>query len=324
MSTVTIDTVSKEVRNKISKLGKDALLKKYVSGLFESHEEIVAARYFILKRGTSELEIAEADQMFYQEALAEPMYTEEEKAQMMSTGKHRSEMTEQEIEEAESRQAQIIADNKKKAADKKQADVTAKDSDNSEKQSKAKSTKSKATTTTDSTTEQSQKEQETPSIKLTAHEFKLFELFKVLIGDDITLTNKGASQEALAEQMELNSLREFKGILSSLRKKDVVAYLDDQDVMLTQLSVDMLTGKMDYREKDKNERNFFKNERLTQTIDGKSVDKSSYVRSLLRKNKHTTYGELKEALEKAGYPKLYHSELQRCRMQLGIEIKKED
>lgn len=293
---ITFEQVSKEVRTKISKIGTASLSKKYQNGEFEG-EELAAAKHYLEKRGVLSEQSTEETEM----------YTEEEKAQLMKTGKHVSKMTEEEKAKAF---AELDA-RKAKNQEKIEAEKTA-EQPKEEKKPKTTATEKKA---------KSAKVEEDPMIKLTAQEFQLFEEIKRRAKDK----GKSFAQDVLHENGEYASLREFKGILSSLRKKDIIEYEGDQPVKLTTLGSDMVKGKMQYKEKAKNERNFFKKERLMKEINGKSMDKSAYVRSLLRKNKNITYGELKEALNAAGFPKLYHSELQRCREQLGIQtVKSED
>lgn len=319
-ATVTIETVSKEVKNKISKLGKDALVKKFTEGKLQTIEEVAVAVYYLTQRQsltTEQIEEVEAkmyvDLFFPDEAEVEYKEpTDEECGQRAEFGKHRSQMTESELAAAEDRHNKVVEANKAKSTIESvetQTDIVP--------EKKVKTTKEK--------TVKEKKPEDTPSVKLTGQEFKMFELITAqVVVDNPQLGQSVITQANLAEQIALGSLREFKGILSSLRKKQVVTYVGDNDIELTQLSVDMINGIMPYREKNKNERNFFKKERLTKMINDKEVDKSSYVRGLLRKNKNISYAEIKEALEKEGYPKLYHSELQRCRVQLGIEVKKQD
>lgn len=327
-ATVTIDQVSTQVKTKIFKLSKDALVKKFIAGKFETVDEVVSASHYLNQRKSlTETEInriqttlyvnifVEEKQIIDAENAAQPVVpvtinkdlADNELGSRANFGLHRSEMSDEQIVEAEDRHNKVVEQNKAKSTIESvetQIDpiVT----------KKVKTTKEK-------------KPIDTPTIKLTPQEFKMFELITAqVIVDNPQLKQSIIAQSDLAEQIALGSLREFKGILSSLRKKSVVTYITDNDVELTQLSIDMINGTMPYREKNKNERNFFKKERLTQIINDKEVDKSSYVRGLLRKNKNISYAEIKEALEKAGYPKLYHSELQRCRVQLGIEVKKQD
>lgn len=59
-----IEQVSPETRKKISKIGTPALLKKYIQKNFVIEEEIVIARYFLLKRGIQESEIRNGDTFY--------------------------------------------------------------------------------------------------------------------------------------------------------------------------------------------------------------------------------------------------------------------
>lgn len=288
-SITTFEQVSKEVKTKISKIGTLSLLKKFKSGAFEG-EELIAAKHYLIKRG----ELKEEEPQQYEE------HTEEEASQLMKTGKHVSKMTEEEKKDA--------VDKLEKKKSKNKAEVK-------EEKKEAKSKKGEKVDQV-----KKDKKVEDPTIKLTTQEFQLFEDIKRR-----NLENSKAKtfdQAVLHEDGKFESLREFKGVLSSLRKKDIVHYEGDSAVELTALGKDMIKGKMSYKEKSKNERNFFKKERLTKDVDGKEMDKSSYVRALLRKNKNITYSELKDKLTQVGFPKLYHSELQRCREQLGIQSTK--
>ena len=49
----SIDTVSKQVKTKISKIGKDPLFKRLESGKLETKEEVIAALFYSKKRGFS-------------------------------------------------------------------------------------------------------------------------------------------------------------------------------------------------------------------------------------------------------------------------------
>ena len=59
-----IEQVSSETRKRISKTGTPALLEKYNQKNFVIEEEIVIARYFLLKRGIKEEEIKQGDTFY--------------------------------------------------------------------------------------------------------------------------------------------------------------------------------------------------------------------------------------------------------------------
>jgi hypothetical protein len=290
---ITIDQVSKEVKTKISKLGKEALIKKYLSGLFDSQDQVIGANYYLLKRGTSEFELEEANQQFY----AEYFETEADIATTTTTtkgsfGKHASQMSEEEISQAEAKRAQIVQSNKDKRVQEDQSKVN------------------EDVVVVPEPAAKKDKKELTPIIKLTEQESILFEKIKELHDPK---NNKQIFHNIFT------SLREYKGVLGSLRKKNIISYDNDQNTLsISETGLQMLDGTLPYKQKTKHEQNFFRKTRVVVEIEGKKLEKSAYVRTLLRKNKNITCSELNILLAAAGYAKLYHSELQRCKEQLGI------
>lgn len=296
-SIVTIDQVSKEIKNAISKLGTPILLKRYQAGDFEG-ERLIAAQFYLEKR----------EALPQQQATTQAVF-----------GKHRSEMTEQEIATAEAKINTVKAKNKVQPVltdtqevivknIKKGAKIIANVAIEIDKPSLGDKL-TKAEKKIEKIVEQ-QKAPTQPIMKLTQQEFKLFEIIKVQCeGDNWTQPFNNPFE----------SLREFKGVLGSLKKKNILSYSNDTlHFTLTNVGIQMIKDQLIYKQKNKHEQNFFKKARKTIVIDGKELEKSAYVRMLLRKNNNTSCSELNETLAKVGFSKLYHSELQRCKAQLGI------
>lgn len=298
-SIATIEQVSKEVKTKISKLGKEQLVKKFSEGKLTTEEEVVAARFYLLKRESlTEQEIDKIEATQYVDLFFPEGSTETEVTTTTSTfGKHRSEMTEEEIKQAEERQKAVREDAKLR----KQFPANVEGSEEfieANEVIEVKAPKAKK-----------EKQPEQPIVKLTEQEFKLFEKIK-----------KNSDLAKLQKSYE--SLREFKGVLGSLGKKQILSYTETTLTIL-KLGQDMIDGKMPYKKKAKHEQNFFKKQRLVIDIDGKPREKSAYVRMLLQKNNQISCAEINEKLTEIGFPKLYHSELQRCKQQLGIQTIKD-
>lgn len=286
----TIDQVSKEVKTKISKLGTASLLNKFNSSLFEG-EELIAAKYYLEKRGA----ITQEADYFNDEEVVETTTTT-----TGSFGKHASQMSEDEINQAEVKRAGIVAENKQKRQQQEQQATAGEEQVQEE-----------------VLTTKKEKKEQVAIIKLTAQESVLFEKIKLKVQD---LSHSGHSgQDLLLADLSgsFESLREFKGVLGSLKKKTIINYSDDQ-LTLCPIGEQMIAGTLLYKQKAKHEQNFFRKTRVVVEIDGKQLEKSAYVRMLLRKNKNTTCSELNVLLSAVGYAKLYHSELQRCKEQLGI------
>lgn len=158
-----------------------------------------------------------------------------------------------------------------------------------------------------------------PIMKLTNEEFLLFEKIKLIVKEN--LNDKFQIKEIISKD---ENLKKIKGVLGSLRKKEIIKYNEEIFWINQSIGEEMINGKLPYKRKEKHETNFFRNQRITKEVDGKIYEKSAYVRKLLRDNKRITYKEISEELEKIGFPKLYHSELQRCKAQLGIIKEKEE
>lgn len=290
MENLTIDQVSKEVRNAISKIGTTTLLKKYHNGDFEG-QQLIAAEFYLVKREAIKLE---------------DLQSSKTTKTTTTFGKHRSEMTPQELQQAEERLEKTKAANKQKAAYSIE-DQTTKPSVVVE-LTKGKSSKKAEVK------EVVEKQPAQPIMKLTKQESILFELIKEQCKNDVWvhLFNN-----------PFQSLREYKGILGSLKKKGIISYDNDShEICVQNTGIQMIKGQLPYKEKTKHEQNFFKKARVTIVIEGKELEKSAYVRMLLRKNNHISCAELNETLTKVGFSKLYHSELQRCKSQLGIVSEK--
>lgn len=272
-TTITFDNVSKEVRTKISKIGKDQLVKKFQDGKFTTLEEVVAASHYIAKRESmTQREIDKIEATLYVD-LFFPTPTA---------------LTKEE-EDAAAKNNQGLKDLK----------------DYSEQEA--------------ALGKKSSKKIETPIIKLTAQEFPLFKKI-----EKVYKKNKDVTIKYNAIDKGYESYREFKGVLGSLMKKGIVTYTKET-ITILELGLDMIEGRMQYKQKAKNEQNYFRNQRLVVEVKGKKFEKSAYVRSQLKKNPHLTCNELNIMLSELGYGKLYHSELQRCKNQLGIvTVKDED
>lgn len=148
------------------------------------------------------------------------------------------------------------------------------------------------------------KEKENPIIKLTKNEFKLFEGFR--------------SQLNLQQLIGLfDNRKQFKGVLGSLVKKKILTECFE-NIEIGPVGQQIISNELPYKEKVGYERNFFTKKRVLIEIDGKSFEKSAYVRHLLKKNKHLTCSEADQILSSKGFPKLYYSEFKRCKDQLGI------
>lgn len=288
-SILTFDQVSKEIKTKISKIGKDALVKRFTEGKLTSQEEVVAASYYLLKRKSmtqkeiNKIEALEYVLLFHPLEETPPAPTEEEKV-------------------AREKNDKGIAD---------LADYSAQESTMRSKGSEKK--------ITDEVKRKEDKPAAEPVIKLTAQEFPLFERIRKsylkLKTDTIEISKFLKKDE---------SVREFKGVLGSLMKKGIVSYTATE-LTIQQLGLDMIFGNMIYKQKAKNEQNFFTKKRVVINVDGKDYEKSAYVRALLRKNNKITCAELNVKLAEVGFSQLYHSELQRCKNQLGIvTVKDED
>lgn len=307
-----IEQVSKEVKARISKIGTATLVKKFTAGEFEVLEERIAAVYYLEKRGMTSVELKVAKQAIIKEAATQGP---------CSLGKHSSQMTEQEIVDANARQ-------QNKAQEMQQLEQEAltfvKERLGSGKKT-AKSSKDKVVSEDVSATKKVVKETTAPIMKLTKQEFELFELIKSKRSEQ---EDSGNAKFGLIDFKNFepqiahfSSLREFKGVLGSLAKKGLVSYTQNSLTVL-KAAKDMISGKMPYKQKDKNEQNFFKKVRVKIEIAGKPLEKSAYVRALLRKNASLTFVELNQSLETAGFSKLYHSELQRCKGQIGLDTSK--
>ena len=298
---VTFDTASKEVKTKISKLGKDALAKRFADGKLTSLEEIVVAEYYLLKRESftqKEIEKFEATQyvdIFFPLEIDVEQVTEEKSPTSKKEKPAVKEVAEVISEIAEDGIILLGKPGKGK--------------------SRAMTAEEKATMKVVEI-----KEPAVPMMKLTEQEFTLFEAIK-----KIYKGRKEASPTILLSKLsgKFTNLREFKGVLGSLMKKEIISYTKD-DLLLENTAMQMILGTLAYKQKAKNEQNFFKKERITVEIDGKKHEKSSFVRMRLRKSNDLTCVELNVELAELGFGKLYHSELQRCKDQLGIVTVKKD
>lgn len=265
-SVLTFDQVSKEIKTKISKIGKDALVKRFTEGKLTSQEEVVAAAYYLLKRES---------------------------------------MTQKEINKIEATlYVDVLIPEVKETIDL---------SDYKEPLKKTRTLGSVKGTEISVT----EKLTETPIVKLTAQEFPLFEQIKKAYKK-----TGNATMEYTLIDKKYENYREFKGILGSLMKKGIVSY-DQDGFTVEKLGLEMIEGQIAYKEKAKNEQNFFKTKRLVIKVEGKEYEKSAFVRMRLRKNNNLTCIELNKELAELGFGKLYHSELQRCKDQLGIVTVKE-
>jgi hypothetical protein len=266
--------------------------------------------YYLEKRGMASIELKVAKTAILKEAASQGP---------CSFGKHSSQMTEQEIAEANTRQQQ-------RAQEMQQAEQESLTFVKEKLGSNKKSTKtSKAKVDQVAVSKKAAKEIVSPIMKLTKQEFELFELIK---------DKRTEREQAKVTKIDLidfknfepqiahfSSLREFKGVLGSLAKKGLVSYTQGS-LSVLKAAKEMINGKMPYKQKDKNEQNFFRKVRVKIEIAGKPLEKSAYVRALLRKNTSLTFIELNKSLETAGFSKLYHSELQRCKRQIGLDTSK--
>lgn len=288
---LTFDQVSKEVKTKISKLGKDALVKKFTEGKLTSQEETAAAVYYILKRESLTQE--EVDKILVDQYNEYVNTIPEEKP------------------------AKKLTKAQQKAAD------AAKEVDTATVEIPAKSMAEKLSDAEDKIADEIKTEEEKPAaepvIKLTAQEFPLFKQI-----EKIYKKNESAEIEIALLTKKVENIREFKGVLGSLMKKRILTY-EGEKMTLLDLGLEMINGTMQYKQKAKNEQNYFVNKRVVVNIDGKDYEKSAYVRFLLRKENKLTCSEINIKLAEVGFSKLYHSELQRCKNQLGIvTVKDED
>lgn len=208
-------------------------------------------------------------------------------------------MSEEEISQAEAKRAQIVQANKAKRVQEDEGKV------------------SEEAAIIPEPVAKKDKKDIAPIIKLTEQESILFDIIRSKTQDQSATGHPGVDLLLADLSPSFKSLREFKGVLGSLKKKAIIDY-DQTNLTLCTIGEQMCNGTLPYKQKAKHEQNFFRKTRVVVEIEGKKLEKSAYVRTLLRKSKNITCSELNILLAAAGYAKLYHSELQRCKEQLGI------